>query len=169
MSLPSNFEIIKPSSKPRISLKYGSAAPRGRALGAHATDPETAILAAGDNFLGFTTRQIITTSPGLREAVLGVGNSDTGLENAVKTGEYSAIEDPEMVEIEGTDYIKTTGAGEEIDANSVVGTKVSWVAGLCQEAQSGEKGTHIIIANSAVASSAFASVNGGIRLRLKRI
>lgn len=169
MKEPTNFEPIRPSGKEPISLKYGSAAVRGFAVGAHATDPETAIAASGDNFLGFLSRQVKATGPGLREAVLGVGSGDTGLANAVLAGEYSAIIDPEQVEIEGTDYIKTTGAGEEIDANSIVGTKVSWVNGLCQEAQAGEKGTHMIIANSAVASSAFASVNGGLRLRLKRI
>lgn len=169
MKEPTNFEQIRPSGKEPISLKYGSAAVRGFAVGAHATDPETAIAAAGDNFYGFLSREVKAAGPGLREAVLGVGSGDTGLANAVVAGEFSAVIDPDMVEIEGTDYVKTSGVGELIDGNVAVGTKVTWASGLCRVAQSGEKGTHMIMANSAISGSGFASANGGIRLRLKRI
>lgn len=159
-----NFEPIGEITK-AVSLKTpsGNAYPRGTAFGNHATDPNAAILATGTNFAGFVTRDTVLLPRNLREFL----HPNAILETPTIAGEMATLEDYNEIEAEGADYLVLDGTGA-INSSAVVGTKLSFNAGKLRVAQEGENYYFEVTANSAVASSQFASRNGALRIRARR-
>ena len=163
----SNFEILVPRGEP-TPMVVNTALARGTGMNAHATIETEAIVAVpAGGFIGFLNRETSASAPGLREAILEVGNGDDGLLNAVKTGGHVSILDAEEFECEGTDYLAMSGTGD-IDSGTAIGTELSFEGGKLREAQVGDRVWFLVTANSEVASSTLAAKNGGTRIRAKR-
>jgi hypothetical protein len=163
----SNFNILRTRGEP-ISRTYAAVAVRGLAVASHATDAAQSIAAGPAGFLGFLVQEVKAAGPGLREAVHNVGNDDTGIRNAVKAGGAVTIQDADMVEIEGSDYLDAADPGA-IDALTAIETELTFEAGKFSEAALGNRVYFVVTANSAVASSTLAAKNGGIRIIAKRV
>lgn len=135
------FQITRPSAARHVSFKFASTAPRGLAMGAHATDDEYCIAATGTNFIGFVTRPVTADGDVLENHVY-----PGRIESDFKSGYEVTLEKADEVEAAGADHLVTSGTGAIADDTSV-GTEVSFYAGKFRQKQAGEIGYFTISAH----------------------
>ena len=133
------FEIRRGYPGNNISRKYASAAVRGLALGAHASDPESAALAGGTNFIGFLTRAVQVGGPVLADHVY-----PGRLELPFNAGDEVSLCKADEVELEdkllvgtATTRLVTSGTGA-ISTSTSVGAELSFTSGKVYVKQSGD-------------------------------
>ncbi|MHB1308289.1 MAG: hypothetical protein ACYDC1_06280 [Limisphaerales bacterium] len=114
------FRISKPDQGETYSGTYASAAVRGLALGAHASDPAAFAAAGVNNFIGFLQRAVTADGPALLDHMLP---GRTELDMPFKAGGFVAVEKGEEVEAGGTAYLDT------ISEITAIGTEVTFIAG----------------------------------------
>jgi hypothetical protein len=139
------FEIRLRGTDGNVSRKLASAAVRGLAVGAHATDPETFIAASGRNFLGHLTRDVTTDGARLVDHVFGTTSAEpVGIEYPFKVGEYVSAEKARTIEAEGGDLLVLAG-GTAISGATAVGTRLTFAAGKLAVAAAGEDYSYVLI------------------------
>ena len=137
-------------------------APRGLALGAHATDPEQLALATGKTFTGHLTRRVVVGGMSLADRVFGVTSAvPVGTESGFTDGMEVTVEKAEEIEVEGASYIQLTGTGL-INGATAIGTPLSFVNGLFYVAQAGDTAYYNLTANNLTSSD-------GTSLRIRAI
>lgn len=140
MSSPnSRFDVTRANQGAgNVSGKYAIAAPRGLALGAHASDAESFSLAQHNNFLGFLTRDVVVGGLTLTDRVFGRTSADpVGPEGPFTAGEEVSLEKAYEIEAEGAEYLVLSGTGE-ITSGTTVPQSCSFVDGKLRITQSGE-------------------------------
>ena len=122
--------------------------PRGFALGAHATDPESFDLAQHNTFIGHLTRFVRVGGLTLTDRVFGV-TSDTpvGVESPFTAGQEVSVEKAKEIEAEGSAYLVQSGV-RAIAANTAVGTALSFYNGLLGLTQADEQVNYRLSANN---------------------
>lgn len=119
---------------------------RGRAVGAHSSDPTKVIDAAPGNFIGFLSRDVTKTGPtfarlnGLPD---GADVDYNPLETPIKTGEYSTIEHADIFEAEGGDFVIDSGTGA-LSSATPVGTLLEFSGGKLRERQGTNKPEYVV-------------------------
>jgi hypothetical protein len=137
---------------------YGVAIwPRGTALGPHATLPENADLADGQNWLGFVDRDVTPSGP-----VLGDSVYPNRLELPYTLGGYVSIEKADEVEAEGPTFLLTSGVGALTNLTAV-DTPVSFDGGRFYAAQGSDQKWFRVSANNLTPVIA-----GNLRMRFER-
>ena len=119
---------------------------RGRAVGAHSSDPTKVIDAAPGNFIGFLSRDV--TKDGATLASLhGLPDSNGGdfdpLETPIKSGDYSTVEHADIFEAEGDDFVIDSGTGA-LSASTTVGTLLEFFGGKLRERQGTNKPEFVV-------------------------
>lgn len=157
----SNFEIRREHPGKNISRVFESTGSRGLALGPHASDVTKAIVADGDQFLGFLTRDV--TADG---AVLADHVYPGRLELPFKSGGEVALEKADEIEVEGeagnAGLLITSGTGA-IATNTAVGTALSFSAGKLYQAQGADQVFYRL-------SGQITPLNGGtVRIRAEKV
>jgi len=127
------FDIVRKwEGIENVSGQVDTAAVRGLAMARHATDPTKIIPCSGENFIGHLLRDVVDGGATLEQEVF-----PTGLEFPYTTGEQASCRDARAIEAEGTDLIDDSGTGD-IDENTAVGTKISFINGKLYVAQAGD-------------------------------
>ncbi len=117
---------------------YDAVAPRGLALGAHATDPTKFDLAQSNNFIGVLTRDVTAAGLSLADRMFGRTSDDpVGLEGPFTAGEPVSVEKPHEMELEGYDLFIQSGTGA-ITTSTAIPQKLSYFNGRLRISQSGE-------------------------------
>jgi len=133
----SQFEIRRPYRGDHISRKIANAAARGIAYGSHASDPASADLAGGTNFLGFVTRDVVAGGPVLADHVF-----PGRLELPFTAGDECSLCKADEIEVEGDlnngGMLTTSGTGA-ITGGSSVGAALSFNNGKLRAAQGGDQ------------------------------
>lgn len=123
--------------------------PRGTAAGAagggyqSTQDILAAVLASGNNFLGFLTRDVADQGPSLFE----VDIPTNPLALPFTAGLECTLEKADEVECESSLYIQTSGTGA-ITASTALGTNLSFTNGKFYVAQSGDTAFFELTGNS---------------------
>ncbi len=137
-------------------------APRGLALGAHATQSESLDLAGPNSFLGHLTRRVIVGGASLADRIFGVTSPvPVGVEFGFADGLEVSVEKAEEIEAEGASYLLLTGTGL-ISAGTAIGTPLSFKNGLLYVAQAGDTAFYNLTANSLPSSD-------GVSLRIRAV
>jgi hypothetical protein len=182
MNPTSKFEILRRRSPLNQSGKFQSpiyntgtfatlaagteTAVRGLALGAHATDGESLDLAGGQNFVGFLTRRVTKGGLSLSDRVFGVTSATpVGLESPFADGEPVTVEAAEEIEVEGPNYIMTSGTGA-LSSGTTLPQSLSFVTGRLRIAQAGDVVYGTLMANNL---TAMADGNNDLRIRVRML
>lgn len=155
--MDSNFEIRRKYPGMHISRIFDSTGVRGLALGPDPSDSTKAVVADGDQFLGFLTRDVTTDGPVLADHVY-----PGRLELPFKSGSEVSLEKADEVEVEGeagnAGLLVTSGTGA-ITTGSTVGTALSFSGGKLYAAQGSDQVFYRL-------SAQLTPVNGGaVRIR----
>jgi hypothetical protein len=152
MNPTSPFEITRRDPSINASAKFTppvgfDPVPRGFALGAHATDPESFDLAQHNTFIGHLTRFVRVGGLTLADRVFGV-TSDTpvGVESPFVAGQEVSIQKAREIECEGSDYLVLSGTGA-LAGNTAVGTALSFKDGKLRQSQPDELVNYKLSAN----------------------
>ena len=171
MQPTSQFEVLRKRPQLSASGKYTNAglaaggvgtvtAPRGLALGAHATDGESFALGQHNNFLGVLTRRVIVGGLTVVDRVFGVTSATpVGLESPFTDGLEVTVEKIEELELE-TPYLYS-GTGQ-IDTNTAVPSNLSIKDGRWRVSQTGE------IVNATLSANNLTSTDG-VALRIRMV
>jgi len=148
MEPTSKFEITRrKNGSNNHSGKYASAAVRGLALGAHASDPLSFSIAEHNNFIGFLTRDVQSGGLTLAQRVFGVpGTTPVGMESPFTAGEEVSLEKADEIEIEGPAHLYS-GTGQITEATAVP-TNVSVKEGKWRQSQGTERVNGTLTANA---------------------
>jgi hypothetical protein len=172
MTPSSPFEITRRRHTLNASGKYtnpllsGSVAgtetaPRGLALGAHPTDEAALDTAQHNNFIGHLTRRVVVGGLSLADRVFGVTSAaPVGLESPFSDGLEVTVERAEEAEMEGTDYLWTSGTGA-ISASTPVPSSLSYLNGRLRVAQANEIVNYTLMANNLTPLT-----SGALRIRV---
>lgn len=133
-------------------------APRGLALGAHATNGEALTLASAGNFKGFLTRRVVVGGLTAFERAIGgvVSPTPQGLEAPFTDGLEVTVEAAQTIECEAggaENYFVTSGTGA-ITTGTPVGAQLSFSSGtgLWYQAQTGDVVRGTLDANNLTSS-----------------
>lgn len=175
MTPTSQFEILRRQPQLNASGKFTSAyltasgvnavagtesAPRGLALGAHATDPEALDVAQGNTFTGHLTRRVAVGGLSLADRVFGTTSPvPVGVESAFQDGLEVSVEKAEEIEVEGGGYLLLSGTGA-ITGATAIGTPLSFKNGLLYVAQAGDTPFYNLTANNLTSTD-------GVSLRIR--
>ena len=169
MSATSPFEITRRDPSINASAKFTPPAgfdpvPRGFALGAHATDPESFDLAQHNTFIGHLTRFVRVGGLTLTDRVFGV-TSDTpvGVESPFTAGQEVSVEKAKEIEAEGSAYLNNSGV-RALANNTPVGTALNFYNGLLGIAQADEQINYRLTANNLTPN-----VSGALRIRAEAV
>lgn len=155
-------------ASPNASGTYASAAPRGFALGAHASDPEALGLAQGLNFIGFLTRDVVAGGLALADRIHGVTSATpVGLESPFLAGDPVTVEPAVEIEAEGAALLLTSGTGA-LTTSSAIGIGLSFKNGKVYAAQSGDSVYFTLSALFTAAADIYDSTNNTFRIRAVR-
>ena len=142
-------------------------APRGLALGAHATDENQLAPAGPKNFLGFLTRRVVVGGLSLADRVFGVTSATpVGTESPFTDGLEVTAELAKTVEAEGTSYLLTSGTGA-LTTSTAVGALISFApdnSGRFYAAQAGDNTFFTVSANNLTSSD-----GTSLRMRFERV
>ncbi len=169
MSLPSSpFEITRRDPSINASAVFTNPngvdpVPRGFGLGAHATDPTLFDVAQHNTFIGHLTRQVRVGGLTITDRVFGV-TSDTpvGVEAPFTSGQEVSVEKAKEIELEGSDYLVTSGTGA-IASDTAVGSPLSYYNGKLRQTQTDEVVNYRISANGLTPMKA-----GALRIRCEK-
>jgi hypothetical protein len=168
MTPSSPFEILRRDPSTNASAKFTPAngfdpVPRGFALGAHATDPDSFDVAQHNTFIGHLTRQVRVSGLTLTDRVFGV-TSDTpvGVEAPFTAGQEVSLEKAKEIELEGSAYIVTSGARDVTAAT--VGQQLSFKDGLLGKTQASELANYVLTATGLTPN-----VQGALRIRAEKV
>lgn len=176
MNPTSLFEILRRKPGLNASGKFASSqlntaaagtetAPRGLALGAHATDAESLDLAQGQsgNYVGHLTRRVVVGGLTLADRVFGVTSATpVGLESPFQDGLEVTVERPEEFEAEGPSYLYS-GTGM-LTSSTAIGAAISFKNGLIYAAQSGDQVYYTVSAKGLTPMTA-----GNLRFRFQAV
>ncbi len=164
MEPSSLFEILRRDPSINASGKYAADAPRGLALGAHATDPESFALAQHNNFIGHLTRRVVTGGLTITDRFLGVTSAEpVGVESPFKVGEEVSVEKAHEIEAEGSDYLVTSGTGA-LTAGTSIPNPCSFKDGKLRLTQGGEIANYMLTAVALTPNTA-----GNLRCRFEKV
>jgi hypothetical protein len=153
MTPSSPFEITRRDPSINASAKFTPPAgfdpvPRGFALGAHATDPESFDLAQHNTFIGHLTRFVRVGGLTITDRVFGVtSETPVGVEAPFVAGQEVSVEKAREIEAEGSAYLVQSGT-RSILTGTGVGAGLSFFNGLLGLAQAGEQVNYRLTANN---------------------
>lgn len=163
----SNFEIRRSAPGTISGILPAIAYPVGKPLMRSSTDADTGevtfALASGrcDGFMTRASRVPDEGSNGnprtAEEQLMGFG-----LETPFTAGRQGSLEMADLVEVEGDDYIMSSGTGA-VDENTPVNTKLSFKEGRFYEAQTGD------FAQFRLAAQMTPETSGETRIRAEKI
>jgi hypothetical protein len=169
MSATSPFEITRRDPSINAAAKFTPTpgfdpVPRGFALGAHATDPDSFDVAQHNTFIGHLTRFVRVGGLTLVDRVFGV-TSDTpvGVESPFTAGQEVSLEKAREIEAEGSAYLVQSGV-RAIAANTPVGTQLNFKDGYLGLAQNGEMANYKLTANNLTPQTP-----GALRIRAEAV
>ena len=137
MKATSQFEITRRKASVNASLVFDAAAPRGFALGAHATDATKFAVAQHNTFVGHLTRIVRVGGLTLVDRTFGVTSDvPVGVESPFTAGQEVSVEKAEEIEVEGGDYLVLAGDGA-LTAETAVGANLSFKDGKLRATQAG--------------------------------
>ncbi len=157
----SKFDITRRNQgASNASNIFDVAAPRGLALGAHATEPDRFTLADHSNFIGHLTRDVVAGGLSVNDRFFGRTSADpVGLEAPFTPGDPVSVEKAEEIELEGADYLWLSGSGS-VSTSTTIPQKMSFLQGRLRISQSGEDVNYYLTANNLPATD-------GVSLRMR--
>lgn len=162
MKPSSLFEITRRNPGINASATFASAAVRGLGVGAHATDPAAFDLAQHNTFIGHLTRRVTVGGLTVTDRVFGVTSDvPVGVEAPFVAGQEVSAEKALEIEVEGSDYMVTSGTGA-ITGSTAVGTSASYCNGKLRATQTGELVNYVLTANNLTPSE-----TGNLRCRFE--
>lgn len=163
----SNFEILRSKPGTISGVLPSTAYPVGKPLMRSAIDADTGartLALASGRCDGFMTRASREPSEGVtgnprtaEEQLMGFG-----LETPFTAGREGSIEMADELEVEGDDYIMSSGTGA-VDTNTAANVKLSFTQGRFYVAQTGD------FAQFRVAAQLTPETSGATRIRVERI